>query len=240
MFSQAFAKIRFLSDQTQRPEEARQAMHNLFCSNLKLVKRTQTSNLLQKLQRAGVGTNEVERFAKVCSGQNVRKGFGRRLVDQALKFKVEDANWDTRNVRRQFYVAKSSYRKTIHRNSAVDIEFRRLMKLEAEWLWSERKEHNFRKVNFLLNKWRPDQPHVNEEKVRGFRYKDCDMNAERNDRNEEVLQYGGADLNNNMIQALTLNPKMMTYSRISCFLLVFLAHGMSKKNRKNIWASSKQ
>ena len=89
------------------------------------------------------------------------------------------------------------------------------MRIEGEYLWRERKVHNETKVAFLTRKWKNEVPHANEEKVRGVKYKDSDINVQVNDKNDEVLRYGEADLNNNMIQALTLNPKMMTYSKIS-------------------------
>ena len=66
----------------------------------------------------------------------------------------------------------------------------------------------------MLKKWKK-QGHHNDEKTRGVRYKDSDINVEVDDKNEEVLQYGGLDVNGNIKHALSLNPKMMTYTKIS-------------------------
>ena len=40
-------------------------------------------------------------------------------------------------------------------------------------------------------------------------YNDDDINVEVDDRNDEVVQYGGVGVNNNLRAVLSLNPKMI-------------------------------
>ena len=40
-------------------------------------------------------------------------------------------------------------------------------------------------------------------------YNDDDINVEVDDRNDEVVQYGGVEVNNNLRAVLSLNPKMI-------------------------------
>ena len=133
-----------------------------------------------------------------------------------MRIKIDDAEWDARRMKRQFFVSKVNYRKTIKRNSIVDRVFKRILKVEMEKLWKHRKEQNVRKVAFLNKKWKSVSANPIEEKqYRGVKFRDTDINVGVNDRNEDALVYGEADVNNNMTSALTLNPKMMVFNKIS-------------------------
>ena len=68
----------------------------------------------------------------------------RKLVTHALKFKIEDAEWNANRVRRQFFMAKSTYRHTVRRNSMVDVMFKKMTKANVESLWRERKQITIR------------------------------------------------------------------------------------------------
>ena len=137
----AFSNIIKLSRRTDRPEEVSEAMHQYYCASLNLTRRVQTANLLKSLKAAGVGTNEVELYSKVCAGQSsrIKNRTSRRLVLEALKLKINDADWNARRMRRQVFVAKTKYRQVVRRNTVVDRAFQRMMKYEVEELWKERK-----------------------------------------------------------------------------------------------------
>ena len=49
-----------------------------------------------------VGTNEFEIFSRVVCKQNVRIGRNKRLIRSTMKFKLEDAEFDEKGVRRKF------------------------------------------------------------------------------------------------------------------------------------------
>ena len=239
----AFSNIIKLSRRTDRPEEVSEAMHQYYCASLNLTRRVQTANLLKSLKAAGVGTNEVELYSKVCAGQSsrIKNRTSRRLVLEALKLKINDADWNARRMRRQVFVAKTKYRQVVRRNTVVDRAFQRMMKYEVEELWKERKSHNSKKVEFLVKKWKPVKAHENLETVRGVTFKDSDIETEVNDRNDVPLVYGGVDCNNNMRTALTLNPKMMTYSRIDrTNMEVEIEKGIVKQRYENMRKSKQE
>ena len=74
MSREAFAHIHQLSLDLSDPRWASWVMHNNLCSNLKLTRKVLTVNLLTKLMRLGVGTNEVAIYASKMAKQNVRRG----------------------------------------------------------------------------------------------------------------------------------------------------------------------
>ena len=207
----AFAIISTLSSETHQPEQASQAMHLYFTTSIKLTRRVQTTNLLTTLRKHQCGTDEVEKWSRICSGQisSQNRNNDRKLVNSAMKLKIEDAQWNARQMRREFMKAKSQYRKTVVGGSMVDVEFQRLLRHGTRSSWFERKAANQKKVKHLLQKWRT-QTHPNDDKTRGVKYKDIDIDAEVCDKNDEVVQYGGVELNNNLKSVLSLNPKMMT------------------------------
>ena len=85
-------------------------MHNLLISNLKLTKNVATSNLLRKMLKLGIGTNEVELYSKICSSQSSRKTIDRSLVKFAMKKKVEDSEFVAKQARIKFLKCKNSTR----------------------------------------------------------------------------------------------------------------------------------
>ena len=97
----------------------------MLISNLKLSKSKSTENLLKKLLKLGIGTPEVEKFSSICAGQSIGKKYDRSLVLFAMKKKVEDAEWATRQAKHEFFMRKAEYQQVIRRNTFIDIEFQR-------------------------------------------------------------------------------------------------------------------
>ena len=88
MIRETLSLICNLSKETQQPERSQQAMQELLFSNLKLVRTNSTLNLLNSLLRRQIGTNEVEKYAKIVCGQCVKKKSERGLVMFAMRHKV--------------------------------------------------------------------------------------------------------------------------------------------------------
>ena len=149
IFRQTFAKIQAFSLETIDPKRSYLAMQKLLTSNVKLTKLVATSNLLRKMHKLGIGTNEVEIFSKVCSSQNKRKTIDRSLVKYAMKKKVEDAEWAVRQARIKFLKNKTEYNNVIRRNTFIDIEFQSMMKNECNTVRLERKAKNSQNVQFF-------------------------------------------------------------------------------------------
>jgi hypothetical protein len=111
MFSETLARIRTISYDLPDPQRADRAMHSLICTNIKLTRRVLTRNLLRRLVRENVGTNEVEIYtARVCK-QNVRKMRDVQLVRQAMCSKLRDAEYDEKMIRSEFVRTSVEYRR---------------------------------------------------------------------------------------------------------------------------------
>ena len=108
MFHQTISLLRTLCQDTLQPTRSLQAMQLCLENNLKLVKKTQTYNLLNSLLRRQLGTNEVEKYAAVVTGQCVRKTSGRGLVVAAMRHKVADSEWCVGQARYEYLCSKKN------------------------------------------------------------------------------------------------------------------------------------
>ena len=212
MFQETLASIKFLSQQTMFPQRAEKLMHNYLQNNIKLTKRNLKINLMQKLIRNRIGTNDVMICAEMLERQNVRKRHS-RFVHYAMKEKLYDAEYDEKSMRKTFMWSKSDYYKCINKNSIVDVMFHRLMRSRVENEWNVGKARNKSKAEHLLNRWKA-QSQKAIENIRNVKYSDEDINVEVCDKNEDVVAYGGVEVSDNMKEVLTCNPKMMLPSNI--------------------------
>ena len=146
IFNQTFAFMKRLSLETVDPPRSYQAMHSVLISNIKLTKTQLTVNLLKKLLRLGIGTNEVEKYSSICGSQSVRRKYDRSLVLFAMKRKVQDASWAAEQARIKFLNKKTEYQKVVRKNTFIDLEFQQMMQYECNTIWQERKEKNRQKV----------------------------------------------------------------------------------------------
>ena len=93
------------------------------------------------------------------------------------------------------------------------MELQRVMRIETGKLWQERREHNWRKVGHLFQKWRPKSAH-HEPDIKGVQYRDIDLDVSVNDKNDEATIYGGVEVSDDAKSAARLNPKFMTFEKI--------------------------
>ena len=147
MSRESFALIRNLSSRTQSPARVERVMHNYFKSNIKLTNRNLTVNLLKKLQRSNIGTNEVMEYTKKIESQFYRKPTGMsRNVHFVMREKIFDAEWAEKQIRKQFLWNKSEYHETIPKNSEIDVVFNGMMRNFVGNIWNLGKEKNSEKV----------------------------------------------------------------------------------------------
>ena len=92
----------------------------------------------------------METFAKVVCNQNVRKRRNGKLVNEAMKHKVNDAAFDEKRMRRVFVRSRIEYSKNVRKGSMVDVVFNKMMKDEVEQIWLTGKLKNVEKVGTLL------------------------------------------------------------------------------------------
>ena len=127
MIRETLSLICTLSQETRAPERSQQAMQELLFSNLKLVRTNSTLNLLNSLLRRQIGTNEVERYAKIVVGQCAKMKSERGLVMFAMRHKVRDAWACVQHARYVFIGWKKELYKWMKRGSYIDIMFQRAM-----------------------------------------------------------------------------------------------------------------
>ena len=132
MLSQTFAHIRILSFQLPDQPRADRAMHQLLCTNVKLTRKVLTKNLIRTILRRNIGTNEVERYVRVVCKQNVRKKRNVGMIRNAMKMKLEDAEYDEKITRELFIHKLNEYKNVVTKGSAIDVEFRGIMKCKVE------------------------------------------------------------------------------------------------------------
>ena len=91
MFAKTFRHIQLLCQDTKDPAGSARAMHNLLTSSIKLSKNVATVNFLRKLQRLGVGTNDIETNLRRLQSRLVRKTLDRRVANLSMRMKIIDA-----------------------------------------------------------------------------------------------------------------------------------------------------
>ena len=122
---------------------------------MKMQRSQLTVNLLRKLQKRGMGVNEVEFFAKKSSGVGPRKEERRRRTVQLLmKGKLEDATlvlgWSKESFKRK--LAKVDRRWGHER--ATMTTFRTIMIRLDQRVWKGGKDKIKKKLEHLERKWR--------------------------------------------------------------------------------------
>ena len=126
-----------------------------------------TLNLLEKLWRTGVGTNQVEDMVK-----NFRFGGGRmlsadkerqekeRMVRRHMKDKVEDAKIQLVKVRhRQARVLNYLHSRVIQYDGLWRL-FCEIQQCEVEEIWKAGVKKNQKKVEHLTSRWKPGRAQV--------------------------------------------------------------------------------
>ena len=183
---------------------------------MKLQRSQLTVNLLRKLQKRGLGVNEVEVFAKKSSGVGPRKEERRRRIVQLLmKGKLEDAvlvlRWSKESFKRK--LAKVDRRWGHER--ATMATFRTVLIRLAERVWKDGKDRNKKKLEHLERKWRNNlRPEVGGV-WRGVKIGDAELEEEMAAEEAEALhKYGGVETNADEDALLALPHKFTTFENI--------------------------
>ena len=128
-----------MENQGEKKNEPQTCQFDLLCGNFKLTSRILTKNLLTKLMRLKCGTNEVEKYSEIVCTQSVQKGDNRKLIKDAMKYKVDDAKFAEKQEISEFVRSKIEYHRVVINRSMIDEIFNRMMKAEVEHVWNEGK-----------------------------------------------------------------------------------------------------
>ena len=130
-----------------------------------------------------------------------------------MRQKLNDALYEESRCQKQFEYWRTQYYLFVNRNGLVDNLYQQRMSLFLNSLWTEGKEKNKKKVDHLVKKWKTPENKVTSKEapnIRNIKYTDTDLaNITVNDKNDEVVSYGGVDVTENMESVLKMNPKMM-------------------------------
>ena len=66
-----------------------------------------------------IGTNDVEKCVRAVCKQNVKKKRNIGMIRNIMRMKLDDAEYDEKQTRKEFCYKNSEYRKTVMRGSLV-------------------------------------------------------------------------------------------------------------------------
>ena len=135
MSHEAYARLNRLSLETTDPDRAYWHMRNVMSNSLKLCNNTATLNLLKKMMKIGIGTSEVEKYASIVNKQIVRKKNSRKFVMEAMKYKVQDAEWVVKRAEKRLFYSKIECSKVVRRKTIIGAEFERIIASECKGNW---------------------------------------------------------------------------------------------------------
>ena len=192
-------------------------MHNVLCSNVKLCKRVLTKDLLSDLYKHGVGTNEVEGCVERLCKNMTNKIRNQNIVKVIMREKVRDAQAEIQLIRRQLRQNDREFHRYIPEKSHGDNVFKAGVKNVTEKIWRDGKRKNKRKLKHLKRKYQGEDSE--NEEIRGIRYRDVEIERERNDEREnsarnEPKMYGGVQLDPDKIDILSKSPNFMILGKI--------------------------
>ena len=177
-----------------------------------------TVNLLRKLQRAGVGVNSVEIFAKKNSGEGTRREKRRRRMTQLMmKAKVEDAEMELKWSKERLDSKMRKLERRWGHHQGVMTAFRSIVSKEAIRVWEQGKDKNAKKVDHLRRKWRSGLSRAVDQEWRGIKIGDRVLEEEMRNEQEEARhphKYGGVQTNADEDSILALPHKFTTFEKI--------------------------
>ena len=126
--------------------------------------------------------------------------------------KLEDADYDERNIRKLFIQKFREYNRVTIKGSPVDVDFKRIMKVEVEAVWVRGKTKNKEKVKRLVEKYAPDDATEN---IRDIEFTGDRLRMFSESNQKEVKKYDGVILTEIQESALRMDPKFMLYKQIT-------------------------
>ena len=140
-----------LSNHTTDPQRAGEKMVEAVKSNVKLARKTQAVNLVEGLETRKVGTNAVEKVAKVLTEDKEKRNEG--VVLKLMVIVKGLAKEKEKKARRKFQADKKEAEKLLPAGW-IKKEFKRIMRKEVQDEWDDRKEKNKLKKDHLEKKYK--------------------------------------------------------------------------------------
>ena len=230
IFRQTLAQIKYTSYFLPDPQWAERAMYRFFNSSVKLCKRVLRKDLLVRLKKCDVGTNEVEQCVSKLTRSSFRKVRDLETVKFIMSRKILDAEYDIKKARIEYRKSEIEFCKRVPRVYDAHRSFLYIKKRETERVWEEGKVKNRNKINTLVSRYREGREYS---AIRQIKYSDGDLRQSgdensRSDDNEPRI-YGGAEIGNQEIEILKKDPRFMTMKPIDELEIeVEIEKGMAK------------
>ena len=217
------------SNATVTPKEAgvwNKTMINVANLKIKMTESQQTVILLEKLKYKGLGTNQIEDFAKNDMGRGwVSERRRRTMIRCCMRGKVLDARETLAGTRARYQDRMSYLERRWGHNRAIMADFRVIVQEQVESVWKTMKEKNKQKREHLERKWKRERrrrqggnPKI-EGEWRGIKIGDEELEIEERTRGvngkKPVLKYGGVETTKEEDSILNLPSKFTTFEPIT-------------------------
>ena len=179
---------------------------------------------LKKLRTKGVGTNNVEHFAKREAGDGKRSRRRRKRTVQALmKFKILDAQEEEKEVKELYVKRITKLERRWGHHTNVMRKFKEVMQSEVRRTWEERMEKMKKNINFLERKWMRKRQDLDDKRPktwRGIRYGDTELEQKLEEEGREKPAttpaiYGGAEFSPEAIEVHKLPANFCTFEAVT-------------------------
>ena len=115
----------------------------------------QTVNLLEKLKCKGLGTNQVEEFARNDTGRGFGSEKRRSIMTRCImRGKVEDARGMLAFTRARYKTTMAYLERRWGHNRAIMSVLKVIIHEQVEEVWKTKKEKNKEKIKHLERKWK--------------------------------------------------------------------------------------
>ena len=202
--------IKAIANYCSNPEMVEEVIKRGIDQTMKLVTSRNVFEMMRKLKRGKVGTNEVMCLSgRMCS----RLGNSRRetLVDTVMKWKVRDAR---KQFNRDRYENTKVWReiKPILHEHGVTRQYEELWAQQKEKFHTEERRRVNKKVSFLREKYTAAAAPRDYSQVHGVDVTDTDIPE---DFESTPRLYGTCSIDDNETALLSLPPKFATYNKVN-------------------------
>ena len=201
LIKSALTELNFISLNSTNPPRALSLMKAVIGLNIKLAKRTLTSNLLQNLLKKDLATNDAENTEmRLRRRINV---IDKEFLKYIMKKKLNDALEDENEIRRKFHEAKKNVEEEVEFRSKEGKKFREIQKNAVNLTWEigkREKEEKIRKIEKNI---------IQKEKAvistfEGIKIGDKQLEVPK--QPEEII-YGDIEVSENAREVLRMPPK---------------------------------
>jgi hypothetical protein len=184
-------------------------------SKMKVQRSQLIVNLLRKLQRRGIGLNNVETFSRKNQGEGKRREWRRkRMVQTLMKVKREDAEEELRQDRERYSRRRRKLEERWGANWRVMVPYRAILAQEAARVWAEGDKKNKAKVDHLVQRWGGRERRVVEGVWRGIKIGDKELEGGEEEELVSPHNYGGVTTSAEEDSITTLPHKFTTFEPV--------------------------